>query len=87
VLVINKEKLIKRQELLMKYIWQDAECVKKYAYHKNQSIANTYTYIALHLALTKQYRSDVIKYLSKALMRSTHVLKSRRFYATIKHIF
>lgn len=86
VLVINKEKLIKRQELLMKYVWQDEECVKKYAHHKNQSIANTYTYIALHLALTKRYRPDVLKYLSKAIMRSIHVLKSRRFYASIKHI-
>ncbi|QHT70551.1 glycosyltransferase [Rhodocytophaga rosea] len=87
VLVINKDKLIKRQELFVKYVWQDEKCLEKYGKYKSKVIANTYTYIALHLALTKKYRLDVIRYLSKAFIQSVHVLRSRRFYASIKHIF
>ncbi len=86
VITVNRDKLIRRQELFLKYIWQDAECLKKFGRSKKGMEADVYTYIALHLALTKQHRPDVVRYLFKSVVTQPNALSTRRFWASIKHI-
>ena len=87
VLTINLEKLTQRLQLLEMYLEQDAMFVEKYKKHLRALKSNNCTYIALHLALTKKNRLQTIKYLLKSLSISLQVLRTRRFYATLKHFF
>jgi glycosyltransferase involved in cell wall biosynthesis len=86
VITVNRDKLIKRQELFLKYIWQDSECLRKFGKNKKDMEADVYTYIALHLALTKQHRPDVVRYLFKSVVTEPKALSTRRFWASLKHI-
>lgn len=87
VLVINRDKLIKRQELFIKYLWEDKVAAEKYKNFKDLVLAEVYTYIALHLALTKKHRGDVANYLIKSVLTRPATLGTRRFWATLKNIF
>ena len=86
VLTVNLEKLTHRLRLLEMYLEQDAVFVAKYKKHLRALKSNNCTYIALHLALTKKNRWQTIKYLFKSLRISLQVLRTRRFYATFKHL-
>lgn len=87
VLQVNKEKLIRRQEAFLKYIWEDEKVKTRFGKWKKFVEAETYTYIALHLALAKKYRKDVLSFLSKSLLTYPGVLSRRRFWASLKHLF
>lgn len=86
VLTVNKEKLLKRISLFEKYLFADAAFRQKFKAAIPIIRADNCTYIALHLALTKKYRWEVVKYLFRALGIHWGVLKKRRFYATLKHL-
>ncbi len=86
VLVINKEKLIKRQEAFIKHLFDDKAAKEKYNSYKNLFISDCYTYISLHLALTKNYKKDVIIYIWKAFAKRPAVLSRKRFWASLKHL-
>lgn len=86
VLQVNKEKLIRRQEVFLKYIWQDIKVQERFSRWKRFMEAETYTYIALHLSLTKKYRKEVLGFLAKSFFTYPGVLTRRRFWATIKHL-
>lgn len=87
VLAVNKEKLVKRMELLIKYLFEDKIVKQKYGKYKSLVASDLYTYIALHLAITKKHRKDAIKYLYKSFIEYPGAIKSRRFYGTIKNLF
>ena len=87
VLNINKDKLIARLDVFMKYLFMDKNSSEKYLSYKNFFQSECYTYISLHLALTKKHRLDVIKYMFKALLVRPAVLGRRRFWASLKHLF
>jgi glycosyltransferase involved in cell wall biosynthesis len=86
VLVINRDKLIKRQNLFIKYLWEDQVARKKYQKYKGLVLAEVYTYIALHLAITKKHRGDVIEYLTRSVFTRPATLGTRRFWATLKNL-
>lgn len=86
VLQVNKEKLIRRQEVFLKYIWQDIKVHERFGRWKKFVEAETYTYIALHLALAKKYRKEVLGFLAKSFITYPGVLGRRRFWASIKHL-
>jgi glycosyltransferase involved in cell wall biosynthesis len=86
VLVINKEKLITRKKLLIKYLWEDPICLHKYGEYKQFVNAEAYTYIALHLAFTKKHKIDVLRYLLKSLLTRPATIGRRRFWATLKNV-
>jgi glycosyltransferase involved in cell wall biosynthesis len=87
VLTVNLEKLSSRMRLLESYLQKDTVFMEKYGKYLPTFKSDNCTYIALHLALTKKNRIQTIRYLIKSLTISLQVLKTRRFYATIKHFF
>lgn len=87
VLQINRDKLIARQEAFLKYLFADAQSANKYTAFKNLIYSDVCTYIALHLAITKKYRKDVVNYIWKSFWYRPLVLTRRRFWATLKNFF
>lgn len=86
VLNINKEKLIARLDAFIMYLFADSNSNKKYVKYKNFLQSECYTYISLHLALTKKHRLDVVKYMFKAFFVRPAVVVRRRFWASLKHL-
>jgi len=86
VLVTDKDKLIKRKELFFKYLWEDQIVREKYYNYKSLILADSYTYIALHLALTKKHRISTIPYLTRSVLARPATLATRRFRATLKNL-
>ena len=86
VMIINMNALIKRKELMLIEMFSDKEIIKKYSKNKFQITQNTYSYIALHIALSKQSKKIALKYLFKAIKQSPIFIFKRRFFAIIKHL-
>ena len=86
VMNTNQSKLIKRIELLEKYLFTDEFFMKKFGEKIPIFQANNRIYIALHLALSKQ-RIEAVKYLGQALSFSSKALQNRAFFGTVKRIF
>ena len=84
VTTINKEALIQRQELMLKYLFENKEVNSVFYEYKNLIFSDAYSYISLHLALTN-YKTDSLKYLFKSLKSSPLFLLKKRFFAIIKH--
>jgi len=87
VLQIDKDKLIARQEAFLKYLFADTISAKKYAAFKKLIYSDVCTYIALHLAITKKHRKDVLNYMWKSFWYRPLVLTRKRFWAILKNIF
>ena len=85
VININKEALIKRKELFLKYTLENPDVNNFIGRRKNQFIANTYSYIALHLVLAK-YKKEGFKYFLKAVKQKPITIFERRSLAIIKHL-
>ena len=83
---INKDALIKRKELFLKYTLENSEVVSFIGKYKNGFIANAYSYIALHLVLAK-YKKEGFKYFKKALKTKISIIFQRRSWAIIKRLF
>jgi len=81
---INKEKLIKRKELFLKYTLGNPAVAEFIGNDKNIFIANAYSYIALHLALAK-YKKESLKYYLKTLKKNPFFIFTKRNLAIIKH--
>jgi glycosyltransferase involved in cell wall biosynthesis len=82
----DKNKIIKRIDLAKKYLFEDEEVQLRYGKYKKRVSSELYTYLALHLAMTKQYPKDVIKYLALSFVEYPPVIMTKRFYAAIKSI-
>ncbi len=82
----NKAELILRINSLLKYVLQNKTVVNYYKTEINKFKASCYTYMSLHLALTKKNRRDAIKYLLKGLANNGFVIFTKRFYAILKHL-
>jgi glycosyltransferase involved in cell wall biosynthesis len=83
---INGKKLIQRLELLLDYIEKDEKVVYYFRNHFKKIKADSYSYIALHLAESIGFKPHSIKYLIKSLITYPGILSSKRFYAIIKNI-
>jgi glycosyltransferase involved in cell wall biosynthesis len=88
--VVNTDtrKLVRRIELLEKYLIDDPEFRKAYGSQMGVFKANNRVYIALHVALSKTNRLEALKYLWKALHCSLGgALRARAFYGTVKRLY
>lgn len=85
VIKINKEALIHRKELMLKFALEDSKILNIYGKKMIFLKENTYSYIALHLALNKD-RKDSLRYLLKAVKARPGFVFSKRFFATLKHL-
>jgi len=85
VLNINPNNLIKRKELMLKMALEDKYVVTFYGAKIKYLKANTYSYIALHLAMS-DCKKQAISYLFKALQMQFTFIFTKRFLATTKHL-
>ncbi len=83
---INFEKLIRRFELLLEAIRNDSQVMNVYGkqYPYMQMDANSY--IAVHLADRPAYKVKSAIYLIKSFFNDYRLIKTKRFYATVKNI-
>ncbi|MBB6460747.1 glycosyltransferase family 2 protein [Flammeovirga kamogawensis] len=78
VLNFSKEKLIERKLLFLKYIKSDKKFRSVYGQYIKAIEAGAYSYIALHIALTKKDKFTSLKYLWKSIkVRPYQVLEKR----------
>ncbi|MFI5203016.1 MAG: glycosyltransferase family 2 protein [Flavobacteriales bacterium] len=87
VVGMNKEKLIRRTEYLIKSLSSNDLFMKKFGQFMNVLKANNYSYISLHLALTGRNKVHVLKYLFCAMFSRPGFLLTRQFLAIAKHFF
>ncbi|NVO02189.1 MAG: glycosyltransferase [Bacteroidetes bacterium] len=86
VLNTKKEELIRRFDILISLVLKNTIVINYYKNNINAFKSSCYTYISLHLALTKKYRKEAIKYLFMGISQKPETIFSRRFLAIIKHI-
>ena len=83
---INGEKLIKRLQLLLHYLQKDEAVINYFGESFNKIKADSYSYIALHLAEKPSYKPKSFKYLINSLLSYPGIVKNKRFYAIIKNL-
>ena len=83
---INGEKLIQRLKLLLHYLQKDQAVTTYFGKSFNKIKADSYSYIALHLAEIPLYKTKSFKYLFNSIASYPGVIKNRRFYAIIKNL-
>ena len=86
VLQADPVKLIERVNLLIKYVLGNRVVTAYYRRDLSKFKSSCYTYIALHLALTKRNRGQAVRYLLKGVAESPWALTKRRWLAIIKHL-
>jgi glycosyltransferase involved in cell wall biosynthesis len=86
VLNFKKDKLIKRLNLFVHYIYSDDEFTRKYGKYKSLMISYTQSYISLHIALTGKNKLAAFQFLLKSMMSNMHVVSTKRFYSIILKI-
>lgn len=86
VRTINGEKLIRRLDLLIYYLEQDNEVMAYFKENFNTIRMDAHSYIALHLANEPAFKISSFVYLFKALLDSPSLLRTKRFYATLKNM-
>lgn len=83
---INGEKLINRLHLLIQYAKSDEQVMSQFGKDFVKIEADSYSYIALHLADWPKYKYQSIKYLLRSFIVHPYIIKSKRFYAVLKNI-
>lgn len=83
VVKINEEALIARKTLMLKLCLENKAITTYYKNNLNRLKSNTYSYISLHLVLSKNKKWSK-KYLGKAIKSDFKFLFTRRFLAIIK---
>jgi len=86
VLDTNKDKLIKRTEHLVEYVMQNKPVHEFYKNELYKLKSSCFSYVSLHLALTKKHRIQTIVYLVKAVAVMPSFIIHKRFFAIIKHL-
>ena len=86
VVQINIDNLIKRKELMLHYLFSNKLINSKLLEYKSILKAGAYSYISLHLAMSKQGKKTALKYLFKSILISPLFIFQRRFLAILKHL-
>jgi glycosyltransferase involved in cell wall biosynthesis len=86
VVQIDIDKLIKRKELMLKYLFSNKLINSNLLKYKRALKTGAYSYISLHIALSKQSKKTALKYLLKAIRQSPVFIFKRRFFAILKHL-
>lgn len=79
-------KLITRQEIFLEYIFNNNLILARYNARLNLIQSNIFSYISLHIALTKKEKKASIKYLYKSLIANPRSFFTRRTLAILKHL-
>jgi glycosyltransferase involved in cell wall biosynthesis len=86
VMQVNKEKLIKRLDLLQKEVLADSSFTKAYSKKLNIFKAYLQLYVALHLAMANNPAKENLSYLVKAIRIRPTIVFSYRFLAALKNV-
>lgn len=86
VVTMQIDKLILRKEIFLREIASNEHISQFYDKYSNRIKSQVFSYIALHVSLTKKNRIISIKYLLKALYQYPFFVFSKRFFAIIKHL-
>lgn len=81
----SPEKLIKRKELMLKAVLSDEVFCHQYSSLISRLKANTYSYLALHLAMISS-KPKAFRYLIKSFRSSPASIFTRRSAAILKHL-
>jgi len=87
VLHFEKDKLISRKSLMLKYLFANESFMERFGKYKRKLKGNTYLYIALHLALSSKYKAESLGWLLKSLYVQPSSIFVRSFWGTLKHLF
>jgi glycosyltransferase involved in cell wall biosynthesis len=86
VRTMSGNKLVERLNLLIQFLENDAQVVKYYGNNFKRIKADSYSYIALHLADVPEFKFKSIHYLFMAFIINPGIVSNKRFYAIIKNI-
>lgn len=86
VLITNKDLLIKRLNALLHYVLSNKTVTNYYRSDISKFKCSCYSYVSLHLALTKRYRGATLKFLFKSLITRPDFIFKKRFFAILKHL-
>ena len=86
VVEINIDNLIKRKELMLHYLFSNTLISGKLLKYKNILKTGAYSYISLHIAISKQDKKTSLIYLFKSILISPRFIFQRRFLAILKHL-
>lgn len=87
VLQINKDKFLIRMEKLKDLVSGNPDIKNYYGKRVNIFLSYTNVYAALHLAIAKESKNLIFKYLVLSFTKRPMVVFSRRFWAVIKNSF
>jgi glycosyltransferase involved in cell wall biosynthesis len=86
VLVTDAQKLITRVRKLMEKVKGHGLLSGYFRRGRQRFLASCYSYVSLHLALTKAHRKKAAAYLLRAVLARPAFVFSRRFLAILKHL-
>jgi len=86
VVKVDIDRLITRKELMLHYLFSNKLINSNLLKYKRALKTGAYSYISLHIALSKQSKKTALKYLFKAIMQSPLFIFKRRFFAILKHL-
>lgn len=87
VLTRSKDSLIRSFNALFGHVLNNKEVAWYYSNKINKFKSGCYSYISLHLIMTKEHKKDGLSYLAKAWWHDPTILLKKRFYAILKHFF
>lgn len=82
----NASKLVNRKELMLKFLFEDKTFMQKHGEYRRRLISDAYSYVALHLAMTKKNKKTSSRYLWKSILANPYFIGTRRFLATVKYL-
>lgn len=86
VVNIDINKLIQRKELMLYYLFSNETINKKLLKYKAALKSGAYSYIALHIAMSKKSKRTALQYLIKSFISFPRIILKKRFFAIIKHL-
>ena len=86
VIKIDIDRLITRKELMLQYLFSNKLINSNLLKYKRALKTGAYSYISLHIALSKQSKKTALKYLFKSIQVSPGFIFQRRFLAILKHL-
>ena len=69
------------------YIMRSSNIITRSFLNKRLFLNGIYSYAALHIAMTKNHKSEAVKYLFTSLLNNPFFIFKKRFLAIIKHLF
>jgi glycosyltransferase involved in cell wall biosynthesis len=86
VLNTKEIELVTRVNTLLKYVLSNKDITTYYKHDLHKFKSSCFSYVSLHLALTKKYRKTAVKFLIKSIVISPSFIFKKRFFAILKHI-